>query len=94
MTDTLPSPVDDDISNEAMMAAVEPLARKLSKLCDGTDMRIIITAIASLTSALCAQAAGGDETQARRLLKEHHDGLCGMIGIDCESIRETGEPVL
>lgn len=70
------------------------MAAKLSKVCGGCDMRVMVTAIASLTSALMAQAAGGDEVQAKRLLKEHMDGVSGMLSIDCESMRDTGEPVL
>lgn len=88
---TFPTELSDD---DAVLNEVMPLARQMSALVDGTDMRVLMTALATLTSAVLAQATGGDREAALRFADEHLEGIKAMIAVDCDSIALTGAPVL
>src|SRR5829696_8175884 len=91
------NPIAANDANEADRADVQKcmaLAARLSKLCEGQPIEIVLGGFAALASAILAQAAGGDEAQAKGFLADMQGQIRDMLEPDCANVRETGVAVL
>lgn len=83
--------------SETMDAAIvlgAALAGKMFKLCVGQDLAVTLNALSYLASAQLAQAAEGDEAEARNHLATLQAQIRDMLAVDCAAVREDGRAVI